>query len=59
MCGRVFFPDGCGDFEHNKGTLNGVLGLQKENLDDATREAAQRAKKMADWRKMADKKYKR
>ena len=27
---RVFFPDGSGDFEHNKGTLNEILGLPKE-----------------------------
>ncbi|RAO70012.1 uncharacterized protein BHQ10_006024 [Talaromyces amestolkiae] len=40
---RVFFPDGFGDFERNKGTLNGVLGLPKEDLDEATKVAVERA----------------
>jgi hypothetical protein len=41
---RLFFPDGSGDFEHNKGTLNDILGLAKENLDEATRAAIERQK---------------
>ncbi|KAF2725903.1 NAD(P)-binding protein [Polychaeton citri CBS 116435] len=46
MYTRVFFPDGCGDFEH-KGTLNELLGLPKqgtEELDEATKVAIERAK---------------
>lgn len=41
---RVFFPDGCGDFETNKGTSNQVLGLPTEDLDEATRRAIERQK---------------
>lgn len=40
---RAFFPDGFGDFERNKGTLNGLLGLPKEDLDEATKVAVERA----------------
>ncbi|KAF2165522.1 hypothetical protein M409DRAFT_67319 [Zasmidium cellare ATCC 36951] len=39
---RVFFPNGGGDFESTKGTLNRVLGLLKENLDEATKRAIER-----------------
>ncbi|KAL9594042.1 MAG: hypothetical protein Q9219_007249 [cf. Caloplaca sp. 3 TL-2023] len=39
---RIFFPDGCRDFEHNKGTLNAILGLLKEDLDEATKVAIDR-----------------
>lgn len=39
---RLFFDDGCGDFEHSKGTLNEVLGLPKEAIDEATRVAMER-----------------
>ena len=44
MFTRVFFPDGCGDFEHNKGTLNGLLELPTEDIDGATRAAIERSK---------------
>jgi hypothetical protein len=44
MYTRVFFPDGCGDFEHNKGTLNNLLGLPKEEIDEATKVAIERSK---------------
>nr|POE85420.1 hypothetical protein CFP56_43736 [Quercus suber] len=44
MYTRVFYPDGCGDFEHNKGTLNAMLGLPKEDLDAATQRALERSK---------------
>ena len=44
MCTRIFFPDGCGDFEHNKGTLNSLLGLPKEDIDEATKVAIERQK---------------
>jgi len=44
MYTRVFFPDGCGDFEHNKGTLNSVLDLPKEDIDETTKVAVERSK---------------
>lgn len=47
MYTRVFYPDGNGDFESARGTANKVLGLPKENIDDATRRAIQRAKESA------------
>ncbi|MCJ1478361.1 hypothetical protein MMC13_007041 [Lambiella insularis] len=43
LMSRVFFPDGCGDFEHRKGTLNSLLGLPEEDIDGATRVAIERA----------------
>ena len=51
MATRVFFPDGCGDFEKGKGTLNSVLGLEGESLDEATSEAIERAKAGGAWAK--------
>ncbi|KAL8735852.1 MAG: hypothetical protein Q9181_002657 [Wetmoreana brouardii] len=44
---RIFFPDGCGDFEHSKGTLNGMLGLPREDIDEATKSAIERQKAQA------------
>ena len=44
MYTRVFYPDGCGDFEHNKGTINSLLDLPKENIDEATKAAIERSK---------------
>lgn len=44
MYTRVFYPDGCGDFEHNKGTINGLLELPKEDIDEATMAAIERSK---------------
>ncbi|KAL9598116.1 MAG: hypothetical protein Q9179_004041 [Wetmoreana sp. 5 TL-2023] len=44
---RIFFSDGCGDFEHNKGTLNSMLGLPKEDIDEATKIAMERQKAQA------------
>ncbi|KUJ17869.1 NAD(P)-binding protein [Mollisia scopiformis] len=44
MYTRVFFPDGCGDFENEKGTLNEVLGLPKEDIDEATKAAIEWSK---------------
>lgn len=44
MITRVFYPDGCGDFEHNKGTLNSLLDLPKEDIDEATKAAIERSK---------------
>lgn len=48
MFTRVFYPDGCGDFERNKGTLNGLLGLPEEDMDEAAEAAIERSKK-SDW----------
>ena len=45
MYSRVFYQDGSGDFESSKGLQNGVLGLPKEDLDEATEVAIQMAKK--------------
>lgn len=42
MYTRVFYPDGCGDFEH-KGTLNNLLGLPQESIDEATKVAIERS----------------
>lgn len=39
MYTRVFFPNGDGDYESRKGLLNDLLGLPKEDLDEATRAA--------------------
>lgn len=44
MYTRVFYPDGCGDFEHSKGTLNRLLGLLEEDIDEATKAALERSK---------------
>lgn len=44
MYTRVFYPDGCGDFEHNKGTINSLLDLPKEDIDEATIAAIKRTK---------------
>ncbi|EED21096.1 conserved hypothetical protein [Talaromyces stipitatus ATCC 10500] len=41
---RIFFPDGAGNFEDTKGTLNTMLGLPKEDLDEATKVAIERQK---------------
>jgi len=41
---RVFYPDGSGDVEHSKGTVNALLGLPKEDLDDATKAAEVRSR---------------
>lgn len=44
MYTRVFFADGCGDVENSKGTVNTVLGLPKEDIDEATKVAVERSK---------------
>jgi len=41
---RLFASDGCGDFETNKGTSNGTLGLLKEDIDEPTKAAIERSK---------------
>lgn len=43
MCTRVFFSDGCGNFEHQKNKLNDLLDLPVENIDEATAVAMERA----------------
>lgn len=42
---RVFYPDGSGNFEAKFGLHNDLLGLPKEDLDEATRVAVQMAEK--------------
>jgi hypothetical protein len=44
MYTRVFYDDGCGDFEKNKGTINALLGLPREDINEATRVAWKRSK---------------
>lgn len=44
MFTRVFYPDGCGDFERSKGTLNSLLDLPKEDIDVSTKAAIERSK---------------
>ena len=46
LMARLFYPDGCGDFEHNKGVLNGLLNLPEEDIDEATKAAIERAKSL-------------
>jgi NAD(P)-dependent dehydrogenase (short-subunit alcohol dehydrogenase family) len=43
MYTRVFYPDGNGDYETGRGTSNALLGLPKEDLDEATKAAIKRA----------------
>ena len=51
MGSRVFYRDGCGDFEHNKGTLNSILDLPKEDMDVATEAAIERSK-TSEWARL-------
>ena len=44
MYTRVFYPDGCGDLEHKTNTLNVVLKLPKEEIDEVTKVAFERSK---------------
>lgn len=43
MYSRVFFPDGVGNFETTKGTQNSLLGLLREDIDEATQVAIKRS----------------
>jgi len=43
MYTRIFFDDGCGNFEARRGVSNEILGLPKEDLDEATARAIERA----------------
>jgi hypothetical protein len=47
MYSRVFYPDDCGNYEKTKGTINDLLGLPKENIDEATKAAIQRSKEVS------------
>ena len=44
LYGRVFYPDGDGNFEKTRGLQNDTLGLPKEDLDEYTKIAIDRAK---------------
>jgi hypothetical protein len=44
MIARVFYPDGCGDFEHNNGTFNRVLDLLVEGIGNVIEVAIERSK---------------
>ncbi|KXS14385.1 hypothetical protein M427DRAFT_135761 [Gonapodya prolifera JEL478] len=46
MCARNFFPDGAGTYERTRGTANAVLGLEREDLDEATRMVLERGRRM-------------
>ena len=48
MYTRVFFPDDSGNFEKRKGTANELLGLPKEDIDEATKAAIER-QKVSSW----------
>ncbi|TQS33286.1 hypothetical protein Golomagni_06376, partial [Golovinomyces magnicellulatus] len=41
---RIFYPDGNGDFEKSKGVVNELLGLPKEDIDEATKIGIRRSK---------------
>ena len=42
MYTRLFYDDGCGNFEARRGVSNEMLGLPKEDLDEATARAIER-----------------
>jgi hypothetical protein len=42
---RSFYPDKCGNYEERKGLHNDLLGLPKEDMDEYTKIAVQRAEK--------------
>ena len=37
MYSRTFYPNGDGDYESSRGTVNDLLGLPREDLDEATK----------------------
>ena len=43
MYSRIFYNDGNGNFEENRGLANAILGLRSDDLDEATKRAIQRA----------------
>lgn len=42
MYSRVFYPDNSGNHEKTRGLVNDLLGLPKEDIDEATKRAIQR-----------------
>ncbi|KAJ6605426.1 putative isoflavone reductase family protein [Mycena vulgaris] len=46
---RVFYPDGCGNYEARHGLHNDILGLPKEDLDEFTKIAAKRAEEVKQY----------
>jgi hypothetical protein len=51
MYTRIFYPNGDGDFEKARGLANGVIGIPKDNLDDATKRAVDLAE--SGWNPMS------
>jgi len=47
MYTRVFYPDDSGNFEKTRGLSNELLGLPKEDLDEATKAAIKRSKEVS------------
>lgn len=47
MYTRVFYPDDCGNYEKTRGLANDLLGLPKEDLDEATKAAIKRSKEVS------------
>ena len=47
MYTRVFYPDDSGNYEKTRGTVNDLLGLPKEDIDEATEAAIQRSKEVS------------
>ena len=47
MYTRVFYPDDSGNYEKTRGTINDLLGLPKENIDEGTKAAIQRSKEVS------------
>ena len=43
---RAFYPDDSGNYEKTKGTINELLGLKRDNIDEATEAGIRRAKEM-------------
>lgn len=41
MYARIFYPSGDGDYESSRDLANGVLGLPREELDEATKRAVE------------------
>lgn len=47
MYTRVFYPDDCGNYEKTRGLANDLLGLPKEDLDEATKAGIKRSKEVS------------
>jgi hypothetical protein len=46
MYTRVFYQDGCGNFINSKGTVNSLLKLPDESLDEFTAKGIERSKEV-------------